>query len=60
MDTFEDIAHYKPETIEDALEVMKNGLRFYHGGNDFRAIFLRAYYIITKKCFYGHASTRGL
>ena len=48
MDTLEDIARYKPKTIEDALEAMKNGLRFFHSNNDFRAIFLRAYYIITK------------
>lgn len=48
MDKLEDIVRYRPKTIEDALEAMQNGLRFFHCNNDFRAIFLRAYYIITK------------
>ena len=45
--TLTEITELRPKTIEDALEAMEHSLQFFHRENDFRAVFLRAYYIIT-------------
>jgi Family of unknown function (DUF5995) len=44
---FDDIAAQRPTNIEEAIACMQNALRYFHKNNDYRAIFLRAYYIIT-------------
>ncbi len=48
MPRLEDIARFRPTTIEAALEAMQHGLEYFHRTSDFRAVFLRAYYITTK------------
>ena len=47
MSEFDDIAAQRPKNIDEAIPCMQNALRYFHANNDFRAIFLRAYYIIT-------------
>ncbi len=47
MTTFEEIAAQRPRDIEEAIPAMQRALDWYHERNDHRAIFLRAYYIIT-------------
>lgn len=47
MPKFAEITQLRPETIEQALEAMEECLQFFHQKDDFRAVFLRAYYIIT-------------
>jgi hypothetical protein len=42
------LAELSPQTIQEALECMETALRYFHQKSDFRAIFLRAYHIITK------------
>ena len=48
MPRLEEIAQFRPNTIEAALEAMQHGLEYFHRTNDFRAVFLRAYYITTR------------
>jgi hypothetical protein len=45
--TLSEIADYRPKDIDEALEMMRSALDYYHRENDQRAIFLRAYYLIT-------------
>ncbi|HET9139152.1 DUF5995 family protein [Actinophytocola sp.] len=47
MSEFDDIAAQRPANIEEAIPCMQNALRYFHAHNDYRAVFLRAYYIIT-------------
>ena len=47
MNDFEAIAAQRPTNIEEAIHCMQNALRYYHEHDDYRAIFLRAYYLIT-------------
>ena len=47
MSRLEEIAQFRPQTIEDAVEAMQHGLEYFHNASDSRAVFLRAYHIIT-------------
>lgn len=47
MATLAEIAAYRPQDIDEALECMRSALDHFHRENDQRAIFLRAYYLIT-------------
>lgn len=47
MSEFDDIAAQRPKNIDEAILCMQNALQYFHENNDFRAIFLRTYYIIT-------------
>lgn len=47
MATFTQIAAYRPENIDESLEAMRDALNYFHRERDQRAIFLRAYYLIT-------------
>ncbi|HEV2782786.1 MAG TPA: DUF5995 family protein [Actinophytocola sp.] len=47
MSEFDDIAAQRPANIDEAIPCMQNALRYFHERDDYRAIFLRAYYIIT-------------
>ncbi|MFD0206118.1 MULTISPECIES: DUF5995 family protein [Saccharothrix] len=47
MTDFDSIAAQRPATIEEAIPCMQLALRYFHERNDHRAVFLRAYYIIT-------------
>lgn len=47
MSEFDDIAAQRPKNIDEAIPCMQRALRYFHEHNDFRAIFLRTYYIIT-------------
>ena len=47
MATFAEIAAYRPQDIDEALDAMRSALDYFHRENDQRAIFLRAYYLIT-------------
>ncbi|WP_158843962.1 DUF5995 family protein [Saccharothrix deserti] len=47
MTDFASIAAQRPATIEEAIPCMQVALRYFHERNDYRAVFLRAYYIIT-------------
>jgi hypothetical protein len=44
---FDSIAAQRPTTIEEAIPCMQVALRYFHERDDYRAVFLRAYYIIT-------------
>lgn len=48
MPGLEDIAQFRPRTVEAALEAMQHALEYFHRTSDFRAVFLRAYYITTR------------
>ncbi|HEY9421400.1 MAG TPA: DUF5995 family protein [Thermoanaerobaculia bacterium] len=47
MTTFQEIAAQRPRNIDEAVPALKKALDWYHDNNDYRAVFLRAYYIIT-------------
>ena len=47
MTTFEEIAAMRPRDIDEAIPMMQQALDWYHERSDYRAIFLRSYYIIT-------------
>lgn len=47
MTDFDSIAALRPATIEEAIPAMQVALHYFHERNDYRAVFLRAYYIIT-------------
>jgi len=47
MSDFDTIAAQRPADIEEAIPCMQIALRYFHEHDDYRAIFLRAYYIIT-------------
>jgi hypothetical protein len=47
MTTLAEVAAYRPKDIDEALEAMRSALDFFHREQDQRAIFLRAYYLIT-------------
>jgi hypothetical protein len=47
MNSFEDIAAQRPRNIDEAIPAMQKALDWYHERNDYRAVFLRSYYIIT-------------
>ena len=41
------IAAYRPQDVDEALDAMRDALDYFHRENDQRAIFARAYYLIT-------------
>jgi hypothetical protein len=45
--TFEEITTMRPRDIHEAIPMMQKALDWYHENNDYRAVFLRSYYIIT-------------
>jgi hypothetical protein len=45
--SFEQLAAQRPQNIDQALPCMRRMLQHFHEHNDYRAVFLRAYYIIT-------------
>jgi hypothetical protein len=47
MATLAEIKAYRPKDIEESLDAMRSALDYFHRENDQRAIFLRAYYLIT-------------
>jgi hypothetical protein len=47
MATLDQIAAYRPTNIDQALDAMRSALDCFHRSNDRRAVFLRAYYLIT-------------
>ena len=56
------LAAQEPQTIDDALDCMEMGLRFFHEAHDRRAIFLRLYYMMTLEvhaAINGSATTEG-
>lgn len=46
--TVEALSDFTPRNIEQALAAMQTALRFFHRRNDYRAVFLHMYYIITR------------
>jgi hypothetical protein len=47
MPDFQAIASQRPQNLDEALVCMQKAMDFYHAHNDYRAVFLRAYYITT-------------
>ena len=47
MTDFRTIASQRPKNLDEALVCLRKALDYYHERNDYRAIFLRAYYIVT-------------
>ncbi len=47
MATYTQITAYRPQDIDESLEAMRDALHYFHKEHDQRAIFLRAYYLIT-------------
>jgi hypothetical protein len=45
---FDEIASQRPQDVDEALSCMRRALDYFHERDDFRAVFLRAYYIITR------------
>jgi tetratricopeptide (TPR) repeat protein len=56
MTTLQEIAAQRPRDIDEAIPALKKALDWYHENNDYRAVFLRAYYIITVNV---HAAVHG-
>lgn len=49
MADFEEIASQRPQDVDEALSCMRTALDYFHERDDYRAVFLRAYYIITSE-----------
>lgn len=47
MTNLQELTSQHPRTIDEAIPAMRKVLDWYHEQNDYRAVFLRAYYIIT-------------
>lgn len=47
MSEFDDIAAQRPKDVDEAIPCMQRALDYFHAHDDYRALFLRAYYIIT-------------
>lgn len=47
MSSFEEIASQRPQSIDEVIPAMRKALDYFHQQDDYRAVFLRAYYIIT-------------
>lgn len=47
MSDWQDIVQQRPKDIDEAVPALRRTLEHYHAHNDYRAVFLRAYYIIT-------------
>ncbi len=48
MTEFDEIASQRPQDVDEALSCMGRALDYFHERDDYRAVFLRAYYIITR------------
>ncbi len=51
MTDFQTIASQRPKNLDEAIACMRKALDYYHERSDHRAIFLRAYYIITVEVY---------
>lgn len=47
MSEWQDIVQQRPKDLDEAIPCLRKALEYYHARNDYRAVFLRAYYIIT-------------
>lgn len=47
MSDWQDIVQQRPKDVDEVLPCMRRALDYFHARNDYRAVFLRAYYIIT-------------
>lgn len=47
MSEWQEIVQQRPKDIDEAIPALRRALEYYHARNDYRAVFLRAYYIIT-------------
>ena len=47
MSEWQDIVQQRPKDIDEAIPALRKALEYYHAHDDYRAVFLRAYYIIT-------------
>lgn len=47
MSEWQEIVQQRPKDIDEAVPCLRKALEYYHARNDYRAVFLRAYYIIT-------------
>lgn len=47
MTKFDEIAAYRPQDVDEAVDAMRDALVYLHQESDHRAIFARAYYLIT-------------
>jgi hypothetical protein len=47
MASYAQIVGYRPQNIDESLDAMRDALHYFHREHDQRAIFLRAYYLIT-------------
>jgi len=47
MSDWQEIVQQRPKNIDEAIPCLRKALEYYHARNDYRAVFLRAYYIIT-------------
>src|SRR5690349_24709123 len=47
MTEWQEIVQQRPKDIDEAVPALQKALDYYHAHDDYRAVFLRAYYIIT-------------
>jgi len=47
MSEWQEIVQQRPKDLDEAIPCLRKALEYYHARNDYRAVFLRAYYIIT-------------
>ena len=47
MSEWQEIVQQRPRNIDEAIPALRRALEHYHAHDDYRAVFLRAYYIIT-------------
>lgn len=47
MTEWQKIAQQRPKDVDEALPCMRSALEYFHPRNDYRAVFLRAYYLFT-------------
>lgn len=47
MSEWQDIVQQRPKDIDEAIPALRRALDYFHARNDYRAVFLRAYYIIS-------------
>ena len=47
MNEWQEIVQQRPKDVDEAIPCMRKALDYFHARNDYRAVFLRAYYIIT-------------
>jgi hypothetical protein len=47
MSEWQEIVQQRPRDVDEALPCMRKALDYFHARNDYRAVFLRAYYLVT-------------